>query len=482
MNRKFVFYLFGRIGQTVGALLLLPMFVALIYGESIPFVSFLGTSLGAIGLGAIITRLCKTSNNVIYAKEGFAIVALAWLGTSAFGALPFWISGEIPSYIDAFFETVSGFTTTGASILTNVEALSKSMLFWRSFTHWIGGMGVLVFVMAIASNITDRSIHIMRAEMPGHVVGKLVPRAKDTAKILYLIYIVMTVAEIILLIAVGMPVFDSILHGFGTAGTGGFGIKADSIGGYSSYCQIVIAVFMLLFGVNFNIYYLLIIGKLRTLFKSTELWAYLGIAAASVAVIANNIYSIYENAADSLRHSLFQVSSIMTTTGFSTADFDLWPGLSKGILIVLMCIGACSGSTAGGIKISRIVILFKLIAREIKRLIHPRSVSSVKFEDKPLDDQTLNSVATYIAIYLFCLVTVFLIVCREPFGFETNFSAVIATFNNIGPGFGRVGATGSFAAYSDLSKLVFSGAMLLGRLEIFPLIIALSPSTWKKTR
>ncbi len=482
MNRKFVFYLFGRIGQTVGALLLLPMVVSLIYGENIPFLSFLGTSVAAMLLGTLIARLCKTSNNIIYAKEGFAIVALAWLGLSAFGALPFWISGEIPSYVDAFFETVSGFTTTGASILKDVESLSHGMLFWRSFTHWIGGMGVLVFVMAIASNITDRSIHIMRAEMPGHVVGKLVPRAKDTAKILYLIYIVMTVTEIVLLIAGGMPIFDSILHSFGTAGTGGFGIKADSISSYSSYCQNVISVFMILFGVNFNIYYLLIIGKLRTVFKSTELWAYLGIAAASVAVIANNIYSVYQNTADSLRLSFFQVASIMTTTGFSTADFDLWPGLSKGILGVLMCIGACSGSTAGGIKVSRIVILFKLIAREIKRLLHPRSVTSVKFEGKPLDDQTLNSVATYIAIYLLCLATAFLLVCREPFGFETNFSAVIATFNNIGPGFGAVGATGSFASYTNLSKLVFSGAMLLGRLEIFPLLIALIPSTWKKTR
>ena len=482
MNRKFVFYLFGRIGQTVGALLLLPMVVALIYGENIPFFTFLGTSLGAMGLDTLIAHFCKTSNNVIYAKEGFAIVAIAWLGTSAFGALPFWISGEIPSYVDAFFETVSGFTTTGASILTNVEALSKSMLFWRSFTHWIGGMGVLVFVMAIASNITDRSIHIMRAEMPGHVVGKLVPRAKDTAKILYLIYIAMTVTEIVLLIAGGMPVFDSILHTFGTAGTGGFGIKADSISGYNSYCQNVISVFMILFGVNFNIYYLLLIGKLRTVFKSTELWAYLGIAAVSVAAVAANIYSIYQNAADSLRLSFFQVSSIMTTTGFTTADFNLWPGLSKGILLILMFIGACSGSTAGGIKVSRVVILYKLIAREIKRLLHPRSVTSVRFESKPLDDQTLNSVATYTAIYLLCFVAAFLFVSWEPFGFETNFTAVAATFNNIGPGFGAVGATGSFSAYSDFSKLVFSGAMLLGRLEIFPLIIALSPSTWKKTR
>lgn len=482
MNRKFVFYLFGRIGQTVGLLLMLPAVVSLIYGEGIAFWSFFGTALAAVGLGTLISVLCKTSNNVIYAKEGFAIVALAWLGLSAVGAIPFVISGTIPSYVDAFFETVSGFTTTGASILTNVEALSHGMLFWRSFTHWIGGMGVLVFVMAIASNITDRSIHIMRAEMPGHVVGKLVPRAKDTAKILYLMYIVMTVVEMILLVCGGMPVFESVLHSFGTAGTGGFGIRSDSLGSYNNYCQIVISVFMLLFGVNFNLYYLLLLGKLRSVFKSTELWAYLSIVALSVTAIAANIYNIYGNVADSLRLSFFQVSSVVTTTGYSTANFDLWPGLSKGILLILMFFGACSGSTAGGFKISRVVILFKLIGREIKHLLHPRSVSSVKFEGKSVDDQTLGSVATYTAIYLLCFIGVFLLISFEEFGFETNFSAVVATFNNIGPGFGKVGAAGSFAEYTDFSKIVFSGAMLLGRLEIFPLIIALSPSTWKKTR
>lgn len=482
MNRKFVFYLFGRIGQTVGMLLLLPMFVAVIYNESSASWAFLITSVSALALGTLIACVCRTKNNVIYAKEGFAIVALAWLGMSAFGALPFVISGEIPSYVDAFFETVSGFTTTGASILPNVEALSKSMLFWRSFTHWIGGMGVLVFVMAIVSNISDRSIHIMRAEMPGPVIGKLVPRAKDTAKILYLIYIVMTVVEIILLVLGGMSVFDSILHSFGTAGTGGFGIKLDSVASYSSYCQNVIAIFMLLFGINFNLYYLLLIGKIRTVLKSTELWAYLGIVASSIAVVATNIYSIYQNVADSLRLALFQVSSVITTTGYSTANFDEWGDLSKGVLLLIMCIGACAGSTAGGLKVSRAVILFKLIIREIKRLLHPRSVGSVKFEGKAVDDQTLNSVAIYFAMYMLCGVAIFLLVCYEPFGFESNFSAVVATFNNIGPGLGEVGPMGGFGNYSAFSKIVFSAAMLLGRLEIFPLIIALSPSTWKKAR
>jgi trk system potassium uptake protein TrkH len=292
----------------------------------------------------------------------------------------------------------------------------------------------------------------------------------------------MTVVEMILLICGGMPVFESVLHSFGTAGTGGFGIRSDSLGSYSSYCQIVISVFMLLFGVNFNLYYLLLLGKLKSVFKSTELWAYLSIVALSVTAIAANIYNIYGNVADSLRLSFFQVSSVVTTTGYSTANFDLWPGLSKGILLILMFFGACSGSTAGGFKISRVVILFKLIGREIKHLLHPRSVSSVKFEGKSVDEQTLGSVATYTAIYLLCFVGVFLLISFEDFGLETNFSAVVATFNNIGPGFGKVGAAGSFAEYTDFSKIVFSGAMLLGRLEIFPLIIALSPSIWKKTR
>jgi trk system potassium uptake protein TrkH len=341
-------------------------------------------------------------------------------------------------------------------------------------------MGVLVFVMAVVSNMTDRSIHIMRAEMPGPVVGKLVPRAKDTAKILYLIYVVMTFIQILLLYFGGMPMFDSIVHTFGTAGTGGFGIKADSIAGYSVYCQNVIAVFMILFGINFNIYYLLLIRRFKTAFRSTELWVYLGIIAASVGVIAINIYPQAGSAADSLRLSFFQVSSIITTSGFSTANFDLWPSLSKAVLVLLMCLGACAGSTGGGLKISRVVILFKLILRELKRMLHPRSVTSVKFEGKNVDDQTLSSVATYFAVYALVMVSAILVVSIEPFDFETNVTAVIATFNNIGPGLGGVGPASNFAAYSPLSKIVLSLAMLLGRLEIFPLIIALSPSTWRK--
>lgn len=480
MNRKFVFYVFGRILQIVALLMLLPAVVSAIYGETASLWAFLVTAASSVLVGTVIALLCRTKNRIIYAKEGFAIVALAWLGMSAVGAVPFVISGEIPSYVDALFETVSGFTTTGASILRDVEAMSRGMLFWRSFTHWVGGMGVLVFVMAIVSNMTDRSIHIMRAEMPGPSVGKLVPRAKDTAKILYLIYISLTFVEIVMLFAGGMPLFDSIVHTFGTAGTGGFGIKSDSIAGYSVYCQNVIATFMVIFGINFNLFYLLLIRRVRAVAKSTELWVYLGIIAASVVVIAANIYSVTQGVADSLRLAYFQVTSIITTSGFSTADFNAWPSLSKAILLMLMCFGGCAGSTAGGIKISRVVILFKQIRREFKRMLHPRAVTSVEFEGKALDNQTLNSVTIYLVIYILSFVSIFLFVCIESFDFETNFTAVVATFNNVGPGFGMVGPAGSFADYSWFSKLVFSFAMLLGRLEIFPLLIALSPSTWKR--
>ena len=482
MNQKFVFYTFGRIVQTIGLLMLLPAVVSLVYKEYISLFAFLVTIVGSLVAGTLISVIFKTKNNVIYAKEGFALVSLAWLGMSAIGALPYVISGEIPSYIDALFETVSGFTTTGASILRDVEAMSHGMLFWRSFAHWVGGMGVLVFVMAVVSNMTDRSIHIMRAEMPGHVVGKLVPRGSDTAKILYLIYIVMTFVQIIMLYAGGMPLFDSILHTFGSAGTGGFGIKSNGLAGYNSYCQNVIATFMLLFGINFNLYYLLLIKRFRAVFASTELWTYLGIVAVSVVCIALNILPLYENFADSFRLAYFQVSSIITTSGFSTADFNLWPSLSKGILLMLMFTGGCAGSTAGGLKISRVVILFKLILREIKHMLHPRAVTSVKFEGKAVDNHTLNSVSTYFAFYALCLFGTFLVICFEPFGFETNFTAAVATFNNVGPGLGAVGPYGGFADYTAFSKLVFTGAMLLGRLEIFPLIIALSPSTWKRSR
>ena len=469
----------GKMVFAEGLFLILPTLVSLIYREHCT-VSFLITVAIALGIGAILISTAKPRSSVIYAKEGFIIVSASWILFSLIGAFPFFFSGEIPSYVDAVFETVSGFTTTGASILTDVEAISRGLLFWRSFTHWIGGMGILVFVMAVIPNVSERSIHILRAEVPGPTVGKLVPRIKDTAKILYLIYIVLTVIQILLLIGGGMPAFDSIVHAFGTAGTGGFGIKADSVGGYSPYLQWVIAIFMLLFGINFNVYYLCLIRRFKSALKSTELWVYLAIIAGATGLIGITLYPHYQTLSDTARHAFFQVSSIITTTGYSTADFNLWTPFAKGILLILMFVGACAGSTGGGIKISRIVLIVKQIRKEIQRMLHPRSVKSLRFEGRPVEEQTLTGVSSYLGIYLLCFVVIFLIISLEPFGLESNFSAVAACFNNIGPGFGSVGPLASYATYSPLSKIVLSIAMLLGRLEIFPLIIFFSPTAWKK--
>ncbi len=479
MNRRMILNTVGKMVLAEGFLMILPLLTALIYRESCAL-AFLAAIAVALISGGLMTLFSRPRTPVIYAKEGFIIVSASWILFSLIGALPFTLSGEIPSYVDALFETVSGFTTTGASILTDVEAMSRGLLFWRSFTHWIGGMGILVFVMAVLPNISERSIHILRAEVPGPTVGKLVPRIKDTAKILYLIYIVMTLILIALLICGGMPVFDSVIHAFGTAGTGGFGVKADSIGGYSPYLQWVIAVFMLLFGVNFNVYYLILARRIRSALRSTELWVYLGIVATAVAFVSADTFSRFKNFADTLRHSFFQVSSIITTTGYATDDFDQWGGLAKGILLTLMFIGACAGSTGGGIKVSRLVLTAKQIRREIQRMIHPRSVKALRFEGRPVEEQTLTGVFSFLGIYLLCFVGIFLIISAEPFGIETNFSAVAACFNNIGPGFGAVGPAASYAGYSDLSKISLSAAMLLGRLEIFPLIIFFSPGSWLK--
>lgn len=479
MNKKMVFHIIGRIIQVESVLLLLPLAVSLIYKEKC-WLSFLITIGIAFAAGTLLTLGSRVKSKVIYAKEGFITVALAWVLMSAVGALPFVLSGEISSYIDAFFETVSGFTTTGASILTDVEAMSRGLLFWRSFTHWIGGMGVLVFVMAIIPSITDRSIHIIRAEMPGPIVGKIVPKVKNTAKILYIIYIVMTAVEILLLFAGGMPLFESVVHAFGTAGTGGFGIKADSIAGYSPYLQWVITVFMFLFGINFNLYYLLLLRKLGTVVKSQELWCYVGIACAAVLAIAVNINSMFDSLSETIRAAAFQVTSIMTTTGFATVDFNLWPSFSKTVIILLMCIGACAGSTGGGLKVSRVVLLFKMIKKELKHMLHPRSVNVVKFEEKAVSKTVLTNVAVYFAVYMLVMLSVFLLLSFENFGFETNFSAAVSCFNNIGPGLAEVGPTASYAAYSPFSKIVLSAAMLFGRLEIFPMLFLFSKSSWSK--
>ena len=481
MNRRMVFYTVGHIATVEAALLLLPALVSLIYLEK-SGISFLITAALSLTVGLAFILLFKPKSRMIYAKEGFAIVAYAWLLMSAIGALPFVIGGAIPSYVDAFFETVSGFTTTGASILTNVEALDNCMLFWRSFTHWIGGMGVLVLVTAVVPNIADRSLNILKAEMPGPTVGKLVPRSRDTAKILYWIYFGMTVILTVLLIAGGMPVFDSIVHAFGTAGTGGFGIKADSIASYSPYLQWVITIFMFLFAINFNLYYLILIGKFRAVLKSDELSFFILLVLSSVGVIAVNILPAYASFSEALRASAFQVCSIVSTTGYATADFNLWPGLSKAILLILMFVGGCAGSTGGGLKAVRVVILIKSIKKELKKLLHPRSVKSVMSEGKKLDDETLSGVTSYFAVYTLCIMVVFLLLSFEPFGFETNFTASVACFNNIGPGLADVGPAASFAQYSDFSKIVLSFAMLLGRLEVFPLLLGLNPLIWKRSK
>lgn len=480
MNRKMVYYLTGRIILLEGALLLAPLAVSLIYGDNgiVPFLITIG--ICAL-IGGLLSLLFRNHSTMIFAKEGFLITALAWVCLSLIGAIPFVLSGEIPNYIDAFFETVSGFTTTGASILADVESKSHSILFWRSFTHWMGGMGILVLMVAIIPNLSGRTIHVLRAEMPGPTMGKLVPKLRDTAKILYYIYFVLTLLEFILLMLGGMPTFDSAVHALGTAGTGGFGIKNDSITSYSAYHQWVIAAFMMLFGVNFNLYYLLILRRFRSVFRSEEFWTYVTVVLAATGLVTWNILSIYGSLPEAVRQAFFQVNTVVSTTGFSTADFNAWPELSKTVLVLLMFMGGCAGSTAGGLKVARLVMLYKTVRRELRHLLHPRSVSAVRFEGKALDDGTLVSVGNYFALYIGLFVLFLLIVSFQPgFDFLSNFTAVASCFNNIGPGLAKVGPTANFSAYRPVIKLVLAFAMLFGRLEIYPMLISMSPSTWTR--
>ena len=485
MNGKMIVSMLGKI-TLLEALLMTPSLVcSMIYSEWKIAFSFAAVMLLCLVVGFVLNLFGKTKDKTIFAKEGFVIVALAWIIMSGLGALPFVISGEIPSFVDAFFETASGFSTTGASILTNVEALSKGLLFWRSFTHWVGGVGVLVLVMAILTSDSGRTIHIMRAEMPGPSVGKLLPKVRSTAKILYLIYIFISLLQVIFLLAGGMNLYESLVHMFGTAGTGGFGVKADSIGGYSPYLQWVITIFMIIFGVNFNIYYFVLAKRFKAIFKSEELWVYLSIVLVSSGVIAVNVYNnvkAISGVSESIRHAAFQVASIISTTGYSTTDFNVWPTLSKTILLFLMFTGACAGSTAGGLKISRVIMLFKSIKANLKHTLHSRSVETVKFEGKPLDSESISGVNGYLCIYVFCMAVILLILSFDAFDFETNFSAMVACFNNVGPGFSVVGPTGSYAPYSDLSKVTLSIAMLLGRLEIYPMLVFFSPHIWAKKK
>lgn len=422
----------------------------------------------------------KTS---FHAKEGMVCVGLSWMVLGLFGALPFFLSGAIPHYVDAVFEIVSGFTTTGASILPEVESLPMGLLYWRSFSHWLGGMGVLVFLLAVSSG-NERSkgftMHILRAESPGPMVGKLVPRMKQTAEILYILYMILTVLNIIFLLIGGMPLFDSVCTAFGTAGTGGFGIKNDSIAGYSPYLQNVCTVFMLLFGVNFSCYYLLLLRQVKSVFKDEELRMYLGIVFGSVALIVWNLHGYYATIGETIRHAAFQVASIVTTTGFATTDFDLWPTFSKSILLCLMLVGACAGSTGGGFKCGRLLLVFKGLRRSVRQILHPGKVEVVRINGRAIEEKVLANTNAFLAAYAITIVASFLLVSIEGFPITTNLSAVLACFNNIGPGLELVGPTCNFGGFGVFSKLVLIMDMLAGRLEIFPILILFSPSTWGK--
>ncbi len=483
---------FHIIKRTLGWILLfealffiVPLITAIVYGEG-ELVSFLVSMSICIALG-VVCLIGKPKSEYIYAKEGFVIVALSWIVMSIFGALPFWLSGSIPSFVDALFETVSGFTTTGATIFSTgaqIEALPKCILIWRSFTHWVGGMGVLVFIMAFLPLSGARNMHIMRAESPGPTVDKLVPRVKTTAAVLYSIYLVMTAIQFLLLISGGAAPFDALNISFSTAGTGGFSIKADGMAGYSPYIQIVTTVFMILFSINFNSYYMLIRGKLKDAFN-TEVRVFLIIVLIAIIAITLNVlltpsetydYSVGE----AIRHSAFSVGSIISTTGFVTENFDLWPAFSKTILVILMFIGACAGSTGGGLKVSRCIILGKGALHELKMAIHPKQVRKITIDKRPVESETVRTVSSYLVAYIIIYVISMLIISLDCQDLETNFTAVAATINNVGPGLSAVGPAGNFAFFSDISKIVFIFDMLAGRLEVFPMLILFSASTWKK--
>lgn len=478
MNIKRIMHTLGVVLCCEAFLMLLPLFCAFLYGEK-EYTTFLLSIIPCL-LSGIMLVTVKSKHQSIYSKEGFVIVALSWIVLSMFGCIPFVISGYIPNFVHAFFETVSGFTTTGASILSDVEALPKSLLFWRSFTHWIGGMGVLVFLVALLPLSGGSNLYLMKAESTGPSVSKLVPKVKSSAKILYGIYIGLSVIMTILLLLGGMNLFEALTHMFGTAGTGGFGVLNSSIGGYSPYIQIVITVFMILFGIDFSVYYIILLRRFKLLLQSSEVKAYLGILAISTLVICINCVDLFENIWGSLRHSAFQVASIMTTTGFSTCDFDKWPELSKSILVLLMFIGACAGSTGGGIKVSRIMIFLKSIAKEVAIAAHPKLTKKIQMGGKNIEHETVRSVNVFMAAYLSIFVVSILLISLDNFDFTTNFTSVAATLNNIGPGLASVGPTSNFSGFSDFSLLILSFDMLVGRLEVFPMLVLFSKYTWKK--
>jgi trk system potassium uptake protein TrkH len=448
-----------------------------------PAIAFVQSIVALLVVSGLLLWLCRGAKKNFYAREGMVCVALSWVIMSLLGCLPFYLSGQIPRYIDALFEIVSGFTTTGSSIVPNVEGLSRGILYWRSFSHWLGGMGVLVFLLAVVP-VSGRNdgftMHLLRAESPGPNVGKLVPRMKQTASILYLLYILLTLLNIAFLLLGRMPLFDAVCTAFGTAGTGGFGIKNDSIAGYSPYLQNVCTVFMMLFGVNFSCYYLLMLRRFRAVFRDEELRLYLGVAAGSTLLIVLNLRGYYGTLGETIRHAAFQVASIMTTTGYATTDFDRWPSFSKSILLSLMVIGACAGSTGGGLKCSRVVILLKGLRRNIHQVLHPQTVQVIRFNDQAMDEKILSNTNAYLSAYVIIVMASFMILSLDGFSLITNLSAVLSCFNNIGPGLDAVGPTCNFSAYSVLSKLVLILDMLAGRLEIFPILALFSRTTWRR--
>lgn len=483
MNFKLVSRIISMVLLSEAVFMLVPMAIALFDGQGNVAIGFLLTIIIIAFFGTSVLLLTKNRTQDFYAQEGFLATGLSWIFMSLLGCLPFVISGEIPRFIDAFFETVSGFTTTGSSIISDVEALPRAFLYWRCFTQWLGGMGVLVFLMAVipaANKGKSSDMFLLRAESPGPDVGKLTPHMRSTASILYLIYIGMTVLCFIFLLIGNTPVFDSICLSFGTAGTGGLGLKNDSLASYTPFVQSVIAVFMFLFGVNFNVYYLILLKKFKPAFKNQELWAYALYYVAAVVIIVIDIADMYPTFGEALRHSTFQVSSIITSTGYFITDFELWPSLSKSILFALMFVGACAGSTSGGMKISRTIILAKTLRRNVRHAIHPDRTDVIQIDNRRLNEQTVANVSSYLVAYVVIIAISFLLVSVDGHSMMTSFSAVVSCFNNIGPGFEAIGVTGNYSSFSDFSKLVLCGDMFLGRLEIFPLLAMLSKTTWNR--
>ncbi len=481
MNYKMMGRFIGQILMVEAVFMIPAGIISLCYGEYNAMWSFWATIAISLLVSGVLHLVCKGAPSAFYAKEGLVCVGLSWIVLSLFGCLPFWFSREIPNYIDAFFEIVSGFTTTGASIVPNVEALSRGILYWRSFSHWLGGMGVLVFLLAFTGQKgSGFTMHLLRAESPGPNVGKLVPKMRNTAAILYIIYVVLTIINILFLIAGRMPLFEAVCTAFGTAGTGGFGIKNDSMASYSPYLQNVTTVFMILFGVNFSCYYLLLLRKFSNVFKDEELRLYIGIILAAIALIVWNLWGYYGSFEETVRHAAFQVGSIITTTGYSTTDFDLWPAFSKTILLILMVVGASAGSTGGGLKVARLLLLMKSLWRNIRKTLNPKKVMVVRNNGEVVDEQILDNTNAYLAAYVVIIFLIFLIISLDGYSIGTNFSAVLCTFNNIGPGMEAVGPMCNFSIYSDLSTFVLSIGMLAGRLEIFPILVLLSRNTWKR--